>query len=71
MDGDLAPLPALAELAAAHDCLLMADEAHATGVMGQRGAGVVEQFGLQGQVPVIMGTLSKALASVGGFVAGH
>ena len=48
----------------------MVDEAHATGVLGKRGAGAVDQLGLEGRVPIIMGTLSKALASMGGFVAG-
>jgi 8-amino-7-oxononanoate synthase len=70
MDGDLAPLPELHELAERWGCILMVDEAHATGVLGARGGGAVELFRLRGQVPVVMGTLSKALGSMGGFVAG-
>ena len=76
MDGDVADLPGLAALAAAHDCLLMLDEAHATGVLGSTGSGIVEHFVERGRlapgkdyVDVAMGTLSKALGSFGGFVA--
>jgi 8-amino-7-oxononanoate synthase len=76
MDGDVADLPGLAALAGAHDCLLMLDEAHATGVLGSTGRGIVEHFVERGQlrpgsdcVDLAMGTLSKALGSFGGFVA--
>ncbi len=70
MDGDLAPLPDIADIAERHDCMLMVDEAHATGVLGPNGAGAVEHFGLQGRVGIVMGTLSKAVGAQGGFVAG-
>jgi 8-amino-7-oxononanoate synthase len=71
MDGDLAPLPALASLARQRDAWLMLDDAHGLGVLGPSGAGTPEHFGLSpDQVPVLMGTLGKALGTFGAFVAG-
>ena len=69
MDGDIAPLPELVALAERFDALLVLDEAHATGVLGDDGAGALSHFGLADAPALIMGTLSKALGSVGGFVA--
>jgi len=70
MDGDVAPLREICTLADRFDALVMADEAHATGVVGSRGAGVVDLLGLSGRVGVIMGTLGKALGSFGAYIAG-
>lgn len=70
MDGDACPLPDLINLAQAHNSMLLIDEAHATGVMGKTGAGIVEHFGCQREGIVQVGTLSKALGSLGGYVAG-
>lgn len=69
MDGDLAPLRELVEICSRFDAVLVVDEAHATGVLGSSGAGAVEELGLVGEVPVVVGTLSKALGSSGGYVA--
>jgi 8-amino-7-oxononanoate synthase len=69
MDGDLAPLREIAWLAEKYGAMLLVDEAHATGVFGPTGAGLVEALGLQNQVHVQMGTFSKALGSLGGYLA--
>lgn len=69
MEGDLAPLPRLVEIAKRHGARLFVDEAHSIGVFGPRGAGTVDHFGLAGEVDMIMGTFSKSFASIGGFVA--
>jgi len=71
MDGDLAPLPALARCARAHDLWLVVDDAHGLGVIGASGGGVLEHYGLGSEaVPVLVGTLGKAFGSFGAFVAG-
>ena len=69
MDGDLAPVPGLLSLAERFGALLVLDEAHATGLLGEDGAGVLSLFGISDGPIVIVGTLSKALGSIGGFVA--
>jgi 8-amino-7-oxononanoate synthase len=70
MEGDVADLPRVVELCRAHGARLMVDEAHAAGVLGARGAGASELFGVEGDVDLRMGTFSKSLASCGGFIAG-
>ncbi len=71
MDGDIAPLPELVSLAEKYDAVIMVDDAHATGVLGGRGRGTVEHFGLEGRVHIQMGTLGKALGSFGAYAAGN
>ncbi|MGB9612928.1 MAG: 8-amino-7-oxononanoate synthase [Candidatus Margulisiibacteriota bacterium] len=70
MDGDLAPLPEIIKLAKKYQALVMIDEAHATGVIGKTGRGLEEFFNIEGQADIVMGTFSKALGSIGGFVCG-
>lgn len=70
MDGDIAPLPALYEVAKKYDILFMVDDAHGEGVLGKGGRGIVDHFGLHGKVDIEVGTLSKAFGVVGGLVAG-
>ena len=71
MDGDLAPLPDIVRIAAKHNAMVMVDEAHGTGVFGKNGMGVVEHFNLNNDVDIVMGTLSKAIGSLGGYVTGN
>ncbi len=68
MDGDLAPLPQIVELAKKYDVLTMVDDAHGEGVLGKGGRGIVDHFGLHGKVDIEVGTLSKAFSVMGGFI---
>jgi glycine C-acetyltransferase len=70
MDGDIAPLPGIVEAAEAYGAAVMVDDAHASGVLGKDGRGSVSHFGLEGRVAVQVGTLSKAVGVLGGYVAG-
>ncbi len=70
MDGDTAPLPEIVEVARRYDALIMVDDAHAMGVFGQQGKGMIEHCNLHGKIDIIMGSMSKALGSIGGFIAG-
>ena len=69
MEGDLANLPAIVELKHKYNCSVMVDEAHGLGVFGRQGRGVCDHFGLTDEIDLIMGTFSKSLASIGGFIA--
>lgn len=71
MDGDMAPLPRIVELATNYHARVMVDEAHATGVVGATGRGTVEHFGLQKEVDIVLGTFSKTLSATGGFIAAN
>jgi len=68
MDGDIAPLPELVELAEKYGCIMMIDDAHSSGVLGRNGRGTVDHFNLHGRVDVQVGTLSKAIGALGGYV---
>ena len=70
MDGDIAPLPEICELADRYDAMVMVDDAHSFGVLGEKGGGTVEHFGLENHGVIQMGTLSKAVGGLGGYVAG-
>ncbi|HOO43948.1 MAG TPA: aminotransferase class I/II-fold pyridoxal phosphate-dependent enzyme, partial [Bacillota bacterium] len=69
MDGDLAKLPEIVKLAKKYDCLTYVDDAHGSGVLGESGRGTVDHYGLHGEVDFIIGTLSKAIGVIGGYVA--
>jgi glycine C-acetyltransferase len=70
MDGDLGALPALCDVAEEFGCVMMVDDAHASGVFGTNGRGTIDHFGLHGRVDIQVGTLSKAIGALGGYVAG-
>jgi len=71
MDGDLGALPALCQLAEESGCIMMVDDAHASGVFGKNGRGTIDHFGMHGRVDIQVGTLSKAVGVLGGYVAGN
>jgi 8-amino-7-oxononanoate synthase len=70
MDGDLAPLPEIVELAQRYNAMVMIDDAHATGVIGENGRGTPEHFGVEGKMDIVMGTMSKAIGATGGYLTG-
>ena len=70
MDGDLAPLPELLRICKKYDAALMLDQAHATGVFGENGRGALEHFHMDGKADIVVGTMSKSLAAIGGFIGG-
>ncbi|MCF6154711.1 MAG: 8-amino-7-oxononanoate synthase [Candidatus Brocadia sp.] len=70
MDGDTAPLTEIAGIAKKYNAIIMVDDAHATGVFGKQGKGMIEHYGLEGKIDIIMGSFSKAIGSIGGFIAG-
>jgi glycine C-acetyltransferase len=70
MDGDIGPLPGLVEAAEAHGAIMMVDDAHSSGVLGREGRGTIDHFGLHGRVHIQVGTLSKAIGVLGGYVCG-
>ena len=70
MDGDIAPLPQLCDLAEKYNCIMMIDDAHASGVLGRNGRGTVDHFNMHGRVDIQVGTLSKAIGALGGYVCG-
>jgi glycine C-acetyltransferase len=70
MDGDIANLPALCDLAEKYNCIMMVDDAHSSGVLGSHGRGTIDHAGCHGRVDIQVGTLSKAIGSIGGYVCG-
>lgn len=71
MDGDIAPLPEIVKIAKKHNMMTMVDDAHAAGILGKNGSGTSSYFGLDNEIDIMMGTLSKAVASEGGYAAGR
>lgn len=70
MDGDIAPVPEIAALAKKYHCIFMVDEAHSLGVLGKTGTGIEEYFNMHGEIDILMGTLSKVIPAIGGYITG-